>query len=94
VRNERRLHLVLNRDGFAAERPIRIDPSLRETRFTLENRSGDAHTTTLQLSGLPGRIVVEGVPAKLTTGPSGSHVELQVGPAAQYPVTIRIHDTH
>ena len=70
----------------------RIDPSLSEIRFTLENRSGDTHTTTVRLSGLPGHIVVEGLPAKVTTGLSGSHLELQVGPAAQYPVTIRIHD--
>jgi hypothetical protein len=93
VRSERRLHLVLDRDGFAAEQPIRIDHSLREIHFTLENRSGDSHTTRVQLSGLPGRIMVEGLPAKLMTGPSGGHLELQVGPAAQYPVTIRIQDT-
>ena len=94
MRDERRLHLVLNRDGFVADQPIRIDPSLRETRFALENRSGDTHTTTAQLSGVAGPIAVEGLPAKLTTGPSGSHLELQVGPAAQYPVTIRIQDTY
>jgi hypothetical protein len=93
VRNERRLHLVLNRDGFAADQPIWIDPSLRETRFTLENRSGDAHTTIAELSGVAGRIAVEGLPAKLTTGPSGSHLELQVGRAARYPVIIRIQGT-
>jgi hypothetical protein len=38
--------------------------------------------------------MVDGLPAKLMTGPSGSHVELQVGPAAHYPVTIRIQETH
>jgi hypothetical protein len=92
VRGERRLHLILDRDGFAADQPIRIDASLREIRFTLENRSGDTHTTTVQLSGLAGRIVVGGLPAKLTTGTSGSRLELQVGTAAQHPVTIRIQD--
>jgi hypothetical protein len=94
VRGERRLHLVLDRDGFAAEQPIRIDPSLREARFTLENRTGDTHTTTARLSGIAGPIAVEGLPAKLTTGPSGRHLELQVGPAARYSVTIRVRVAH
>jgi hypothetical protein len=93
VRGERRLHLALDRDGFAADRPIRMDPSLREIRFTLENRTGDTHATTLRLSGLPGRIAVEGLPANLATGPGGNLLELRVGPAAQYPVTIRIQET-
>jgi hypothetical protein len=93
VRGERRLHLVLDRNGFAADQPIWIDSSLRENRFTLENRSGDAHTTIAELSGVAGRIAVEGLPAKLMTGRSGSRLELHVGPAAQYPVTIRVQNT-
>jgi hypothetical protein len=94
VKGQRRLHLVLDRDGFAADQPIQIDPALRETRFTLENRTADAHTTTARLSGVAGRIAVEGLPSKLTPIPSGTRVELQVGPAGAYPVIIRIEDVH
>ena len=48
-----RMHLVLDRDGFAAEKPIRLDDSWNEISFTLENRSSDAHDTQLSIEGLP-----------------------------------------
>jgi hypothetical protein len=46
----RRLKLELDRDGFAAEQPIAVDKSLSTISFTLENRTGDEHTTELSLS--------------------------------------------
>jgi hypothetical protein len=93
LRNDRRLHMILNRDGFAADQPVRIDHALRDVRFTLENRFQDAHTTVLELSGLPGRVVVEGLPAKITTIPTGSRLLLQIGPESRYPVTIRVQES-
>lgn len=45
-----RLKLQLDRDGFAAEQPIRVDKSIRTISFTLENRTGDRHRTDLWLS--------------------------------------------
>jgi hypothetical protein len=44
------LRMELDRDGFAAGAPIALDSGLTRLAFTLENRTGDAHTTTLRLS--------------------------------------------
>jgi hypothetical protein len=48
-----RLHLKLNRDGFAQEQPIVYDNTLNKIEFVLENRTSDKHLTTLTISGLP-----------------------------------------
>ena len=69
VSREERMHMLLERDGFAADQPITVshaffDPSEAARQgsrigFGLENRSGDRHQTTLRLGGLkPGRFVV------------------------------------
>jgi hypothetical protein len=47
---DERLQIVLDRDGFAAGQPITTDKSLTQIRWTLENRTGDAHTTLLKIS--------------------------------------------
>ena len=69
VGREARMHMLLERDGFAADQPIRLRSSLAgpteaarqspEIEFHLENRSGDRHQTILRLLGLkPGRYAV------------------------------------
>ena len=69
VGREARVHMLLERDGFAADQPIRLSSSLAgpaeaarqspEIEFQLENRSGDRHQTILRLLGLkPGRYAV------------------------------------
>ncbi len=47
------VHMILDRDGFAAEAEVRIEPSLSEIAFQLENRVGCPHTATLAVTGLP-----------------------------------------
>jgi hypothetical protein len=47
------LHLILDRDGFAAEKPVKISRSLDEISFVLENRTGDSHKTTLTVTATP-----------------------------------------
>jgi hypothetical protein len=42
--------LELDRDGFAAETPIAFDKTLTRVAFTLNNRTGDAHTTVLAIA--------------------------------------------
>jgi len=49
----RRLHLELDRDGFAAGQPLRISRDFRSFAFTLENRGAQPHETQLQFTGLP-----------------------------------------
>ncbi|TRZ90060.1 hypothetical protein D4R89_05085 [bacterium] len=52
VRGGQRLHLLLERDGFAAERPVVMDESLTRIAFSMENRTGDGHQTVIRISGL------------------------------------------
>ena len=48
----RRLHLVLDRDGFSAQSPIVVQYDLAHITFTLENRyPALRHETTLQIAG-------------------------------------------
>jgi hypothetical protein len=48
--NCRRLRLELDRDGFAAGQPVVSDQTLKRITFTVENRTGDDHSTSLRLS--------------------------------------------
>jgi len=53
IQGGRRLHLLLERDGFAAGWPIAVSEDWRTIRFTLENRTRDVHVTELRIAGLP-----------------------------------------
>jgi hypothetical protein len=46
----RRFKMELDRDGFAAGENIVTDKALNKIAFTLENRTGEEHTTELLLS--------------------------------------------
>jgi hypothetical protein len=90
----RRLHLLLDRDGFAAEEPIVVDDALRSVEFTLENRTHDAHVTVVRLAGLPaGRYDVqvdgERVCTAALTGGDWAQVRLEVGAGPACRVGIR-----
>ena len=49
----RRLHLELDRDGFAGGQPILLSRKLDRLGFTLESRAPQKHETTLSVEGLP-----------------------------------------
>jgi len=53
ITDEVRFHMILDRDGFAKDVPIVFDDSLATLDFSLENRSGNSHTTEIALMGLP-----------------------------------------
>jgi hypothetical protein len=54
-----KIDLVLGRDGFDAHEPIVFDTAGKQIRFTLENRSGDAHILPVQVNGLKGTYTVK-----------------------------------
>ena len=65
LRGKRRLHMLLDRDGYAKDKPIIFTDSLDEIRFSLENRGGGKHGTSLKISGLPAgayQLLVNGKP--------------------------------
>jgi len=49
----RRLHLALDRDGFAREQPITLSRSLNRFAFEIESRALHEHETRLTVEGLP-----------------------------------------
>ena len=49
----RRLHLALDRDGFAAEQPLQVSRALDRFAFALESRAPVRHEATLAIEGLP-----------------------------------------
>ena len=50
---QRRLHLTLDRDGFARDQAVELDAARSLIRFTLENRGNGPHTAHLRIEGLP-----------------------------------------
>ena len=52
-----RLHLELDQDGFAEDKPIQFDDDLQRINFVIKNRdplSPKPHSTQLTIVGLPG----------------------------------------
>ncbi len=80
-----RLFLELDRDGFAAEKPIVTDKALKRIRIVLENRTGDAHATGLRLEA-PGRagfaVYLDGKTAGTVEAGAEKTLELPVSGAA------------
>jgi len=94
IRGERRLHMLLDRDGFVAEEPIVVDDELWEIQFTLENRTQDQHVAILRLAGLPAGDYSVRVDGKLLdhvgfAGDEWVAVDLPVGPGDVCDVEIQ-----
>ncbi len=53
VRGTQRLHILLDRDGFAKDNPIVFDDALTAIRFMLENRAATSHSSVVRVAGLP-----------------------------------------
>ncbi|MFA0777993.1 MAG: hypothetical protein PVTTEEND_001707 [Candidatus Fervidibacter sp.] len=66
VLHDLRMTIELDRDGFAAERPIVVARDLGRIRMMVENRTADAHVTRLRVS-VRDRALGEAFPAG--TGP-------------------------
>ena len=63
-----RLAVQLERDGFARELPLSLDKQLQHLAFTVENRTGDEHTTEVSLRfpyGTSYTIAQDGQPLRL-----------------------------
>lgn len=88
---QHRIHLALDRDGFAAEKPICFDDRLERFTLVVENRNpqpAKPHTAELTISGLPAgyevtadgkpltRIPAEGGTLALPVGEQGTTVSL------------------
>ncbi|HEX7051145.1 MAG TPA: hypothetical protein VF188_13135, partial [Longimicrobiales bacterium] len=55
-----KLDMILERDRFAAARPITLAEDLSEVRFHVESDNPEAHTARLRVAGPAGRYAVRG----------------------------------
>ena len=81
VRGAGRLHLLLERDGFAHQQPVTFDDKLSGIAFTLENRAGRSHETEIQIAGLPTgtyQVEVGDTVLKTLTSRDGSKARIHV----------------
>lgn len=78
VRDAQRLHMVLDHDGYAKEQPVTVTDDLSRIAFTLENRTGGAHTAGLTIAGLPAGDYTVHVDGKRVSTVSGSEGEARV----------------
>jgi hypothetical protein len=92
VRDDQRLHMVLDHDGYAKEQPIVVADDLSRIEFTLENGTGNAHRTGLRVSGLPAgdySIAIDDRTVTTTRGSSeGATISLPVGAGSTARVAI------
>jgi hypothetical protein len=83
IRDAQRLHMELDRDGYAKERPLVVADDLSRIQFVLENRTGDAHETGLMISGLPAGSYSISVDRKIvstiTGGVQSQKIQLPLG---------------
>jgi hypothetical protein len=92
VRDTQRLHMTLDHDGFAKEKPVVVADDLSSIEFTLENRTGGAHQTGLSIGGLPeGRYTVSVGGKSVATidgRPAAQTIPLPIGAGANTPIRI------
>jgi hypothetical protein len=92
IRGATRLHMVLERDGYASDQPIVVHDDLSRIEFVLENRAGTAHETTMAVAGLPAgsyQLSVDDRPAGTITGGASSLVRIPVAEGKTTKVTVR-----
>jgi len=94
VRGDMRFEMQLDRDGFAKERPISFNDSLRRISFVIENRSHDRHQSTLTLRGLPPgsyHLTCAGKPNVRFTSTTGqeTHLKLDISIANSVETLVR-----
>lgn len=95
IRGKQRLHVLFNRDGFAAGETVRFDDALSEISFTMENRAPAAagHQTEMLVTGLPAasyQVSVNEIPVqKVTGGETPQMVMLPMGTGKTVRVTVK-----
>ena len=75
IRDDQRLHLVLDHDAFAKDQPIVVADDRSRVQFTLENRTGRAHETGLSIAGLPAGEYAISVDGRSVTTVQGSAID-------------------
>lgn len=89
--NDRKVNLLLERDGFAKEKSVIIKKSFERISFNLENRFRKSHRTVLLLSGIKGNINVEGIDSEIEKEKNDFvKIILNVGRLEEYKINISV----
>jgi hypothetical protein len=89
-----RLHLALDRDGFAAEKQVRIARDGSWIGLEIENRSSTPHDATLSIGGIPGgayAVFVEDLPAGTVEFSSEGEGKAALPIPARASINLRLH---
>lgn len=81
LRGSQRVHILLERDGFAKGQPISFDDKLATIKFTVENRAGDRHETSMQIDGLPlgeYQVTARNLPMQKITSRTGETQQIRI----------------
>ena len=77
--NDQRVHMILDRDRYAASSPIELKEDFSQVRFRLESDNPRNHLTTLRVSGLPsGSYVLQIGQKTISNFTMGDNVESRV----------------
>jgi hypothetical protein len=82
---------LLDHDGFAKEQPVVVADDLSRIQFTVENRTGGAHTTGLSIEGLPASEYDVVVGGRKAAAASGSRIQLLSLPVSGTAVRVEIN---
>jgi len=96
IRDDQRLHMMLDHDGYAGEKPVVVSDDLARIQFTLENRTGRPHETGLEISGLPAgeyAVAVDGRSVATVRGGTPQVQRIALPVAAVPSVQVTIHRT-
>lgn len=80
---DRKLHVTLEADRFARNKPITVNASMSEIRFEVESDNPAAHTTRLSLGGAPGASYVVHVNGRTVEARSNRAMQT----VAELPIT-------
>ena len=97
IRERTRFHLILDRDGFAPNKPITVNETLDEIRFVLESRFSAPHQTELRISGLPAgayRVFQEDRPVSTLAVADGREFLIRLSMDDQGEKTVSIRKVH
>jgi len=73
------VHMILDRDRYAASSPIELKEDFSQVRFRLESDNPRNHSTTLRVSGLPsGSYVLQIGQKAISNFTMGDNVESRV----------------
>jgi hypothetical protein len=81
LRGSQRLHLLLERDGFAEGQPISFDDALASIKLTIENRGRTPHETSILVTGLPAgtyQVTSQNLPLQKIVSRNGEPQQLRV----------------